>query len=338
MNLKLAGTGVSVRASDERAAGPTPGSKGIVPPAKGGPATPPIDPELVVKAATGTPAVSPTPSHPNPSPATNGAGGKLEDRATGGALRERVTGGAEEAQRGAARAGGAAKDALGEYASRAQGAATEGAERLTDTAQRAGSSLQEGAARASGELKEKAGEVKGAAQRAGGRLAAEGEERLEQAADHAPPGPLKEIAEAAREAHTEERARAGAVIHDFCLGIPYGGVLAVGGIVWGLLVGSTDALRYGAICGLVISVASFLSLRAWKQRRETIMFTFAQAVVSFLVFFKEAKRFSQSGAVFPTLLTAVVSFGMVAFYAYVLLAGGNKPKVDRELSDAAGAL
>lgn len=299
--------------------GATPGT---TPPPAGNihhrPANSPIIGETpdTLSASTGgpsSPLIGQTPSAA-PVAATNNAGGALKE-----------WGAQEEAVRG----GEVAKETAGKYASGAQGAAAYGANRVKEAA----GSAQEGAARAGEELKEKAGEAAGAAQRAGGRVAAaagdvaaKGEEQLDRAASRAPPGPFKEIAETALAAHSEEKARAGAVMHDFCLGIPYGGLLTVGGLIWGLLVGSLDALRYGFLCGLVITAASVLSLRAWKQQRETVTFTFAQAVVSFLVFFKEAKRFSQSGAVFPTLLTAVVSFGMVAFFAYNLLAGGNKPK------------
>lgn len=143
------------------------------------------------------------------------------------------------------------------------------------------------------------------------------------------PESIKEIAEVAIHAHSKEAARKGAVIHDFCLGIPYGALLAVGGLVWFLLSGSLNALRFGTILGGVVLAVSVQSLRVWQQGKPTTSYIVAQAVIAFILLLKQGSKFFQTGAVFPTAISALVSGIMVAFYAYVVLAGGPPKKKER---------
>lgn len=140
------------------------------------------------------------------------------------------------------------------------------------------------------------------------------------------PEPIREIVETAVASHSTEAIRRGAVIHDFCLGIPFGAVLAAGGVLWFTLAGSLNALRFGLILGGLILASSVGSLHAWQSYRPTLPYVVIQAVVSSLIFIYEATRFAQTKALFPTGLTALASLLMVAFYTYVIMSGGNKPK------------
>eukprot|EP00850_Spirogloea_muscicola_P008823 SM000048S16535 [mRNA] locus=s48:203096:208573:- [translate_table: standard] len=149
--------------------------------------------------------------------------------------------------------------------------------------------------------------------------------------------PLREVADAAREGHSDEAVARGAVIHDFCLGIPYGAMLVVGGLLGFLVAGSTSALRFGVLLGGAVLGASFWSLRTWRRGASSTAYIAVQAAITLVLVVREWSRFSQarspslmSRAVFPTGVTAIASAAMLAFYAYVILAGGNRPKKKRD--------
>ncbi|GBG88427.1 hypothetical protein CBR_g47126 [Chara braunii] len=156
-------------------------------------------------------------------------------------------------------------------------------------------------------------------------VAEQGKEGLAQVVESTPQ-PIKEIAEVAVTAHSSERSKSGAAIHDFCLGIPYGTVLVAGGIFWFIVVGSTNALRFGVGLGGILLASSILSLRAWKAARSSTPFIATSQVISLAIAITEWRRFAVTRAVFPTFFTALFSLGMAVFYAYILLAGGNPPK------------
>ncbi|GJP29345.1 hypothetical protein CLOM_g16468 [Closterium sp. NIES-68] len=140
------------------------------------------------------------------------------------------------------------------------------------------------------------------------------------------PEPIREIVETAISSHSRDAIRRGAVIHDFCLGIPYGALLVVGGVLWFTLAGSLNALRFGLILGGCILASSISSLHAWQNHRPSSVYIAVQGALTSLVFVNEASRFAMTKALFPTGLAAVASILMVAFYTYIYMSGGNRPK------------
>lgn len=58
-------------------------------------------------------------------------------------------------------------------------------------------------------------------------------------------------------------------MHDFCLTIPYGILVLVGGVVGYVKRGSTASLAGGAGSGLVLLIAGVLSLKAFEKRRNS---------------------------------------------------------------------
>ncbi|KAL5978502.1 Protein FATTY ACID EXPORT 5 [Asimina triloba] len=58
-------------------------------------------------------------------------------------------------------------------------------------------------------------------------------------------------------------------MHDFCLTIPYGVLVIVGGIVGYLKRGSTASLGGGVGSGLLLLVAGVLSFKAFEKRRNS---------------------------------------------------------------------
>ena len=60
-------------------------------------------------------------------------------------------------------------------------------------------------------------------------------------------------------------------MHDFCFTIPYGLVLIGGGVVGYMKKGSTASLGGGVGIGLVLILAGYLSLDAFKKRKNSYL-------------------------------------------------------------------
>ncbi|KAL2634975.1 hypothetical protein R1flu_006454 [Riccia fluitans] len=164
-----------------------------------------------------------------------------------------------------------------------------------------------------------------------------GKTNLNLLAEAAPEGPIKEVAETAVNAHLSETPKTGAKIHDFCLGIPYGGMLVAGGFTWFILTGSTAAIRFGVILGGALLFLSISSLKIWKQGKSSMPYIQGQAALAAIIFIRDSRKFLGGGSFFPTAISALASGAMLAFYAYVYLAGGNPPKKEKSADSAATA-
>ncbi|CAM6102586.1 unnamed protein product [Calypogeia fissa] len=143
------------------------------------------------------------------------------------------------------------------------------------------------------------------------------------------PDPIKDIAETAVNAHLKENTRQGSKIHDFCLGIPYGAIMVVGGFLWFIISGSTDAIRFGVILGGLLLFLSVKSLKVWKDGKSSIPYIQGQAVIALIIFAKDSRAFLKTGAFFPPAVSALASGAILAFYTYVYLSGGNPPKKEK---------
>lgn len=60
-------------------------------------------------------------------------------------------------------------------------------------------------------------------------------------------------------------------MHDFCFTIPYGLVLVGGGVFGYIKKGSTASLAGGVGIGLVLLLAGYLSLEAFKKRKNSYL-------------------------------------------------------------------
>jgi len=140
------------------------------------------------------------------------------------------------------------------------------------------------------------------------------------------PEPVKEVAETALNAHYSETGKQGSKIHDFCLGIPYGASLTLGGLLWFIIYGTTSAIRFGVLLGSAILFLSITSLKKWKQGESSISYIQGQAAITAFIFLRYYRRYTVTKAFFPTALTGLISGAMLGFYIYVLVSGGNPPK------------
>lgn len=160
-------------------------------------------------------------------------------------------------------------------------------------------------------------------------------DELERVTETAPEG-IKEIAQTALKSHSEEKAKSGAVIHDFCFGIPYGALLSVGGLLWFTVSGSLHALRFGTLLGGLLLAISVQSLRVWQQGKTTTRYIVAQSGIALAVSLFQFSRFFQTYRFFPTLVTAIASGAMFIFYWYVIGAGGPPPKKEKTVAVGSG--
>ncbi|XP_015169220.1 protein FATTY ACID EXPORT 1, chloroplastic [Solanum tuberosum] len=114
-----------------------------------------------------------------------------------------------------------------------------------------------------------------------------------------------------------------AKIHDFCFGIPFGGLVFSGGIVGFIFSRNPATLSNGVLFGGALLAFSTISLRVWRQGKSSLPFILGQAVVAAILLWKNMQTFSLTRKVFPTGFYAAMSAAMFCFYSYVVLSGGN---------------
>ncbi|CAN8254378.1 unnamed protein product [Cochlearia groenlandica] len=136
---------------------------------------------------------------------------------------------------------------------------------------------------------------------------------------------MKEIITGQVEEHVDSQPQRAAKIHDFCFGIPYGGLVMSGGLVGFAFSRNLTSLSTGALYGGGLLALSTLSLKIWKQGKSSFPYILGQAVLSAFVFWKNFTTYSTTKKLFPAGLFAIISAAMLCFYSYVVLSGGNPP-------------
>ncbi|XP_049934097.1 protein FATTY ACID EXPORT 1, chloroplastic isoform X2 [Nymphaea colorata] len=116
-----------------------------------------------------------------------------------------------------------------------------------------------------------------------------------------------------------------AKIHDFCFGIPFGGVVLGAGVVGFLLSGNHATLLNGLFFGGALLGLSSYSLKVWRQGKSCLPFILGQSVLAVALLVKQFQIYALTKNLFPTGLYIITSAGMLCFYLYVLLSGGNPP-------------
>lgn len=116
-----------------------------------------------------------------------------------------------------------------------------------------------------------------------------------------------------------------AKIHDFCFGIPYGGLVLSGSFVGFIFSKNPTALSTGVLFGGALLALSTLSLKIWRQGKSSLPFVLGQAVLSAALLWKNFQTYSLTKKLFPTGFFAIISAAMLCFYSYVMISGGNPP-------------
>ncbi|CAO2035401.1 unnamed protein product, partial [Urochloa humidicola] len=133
---------------------------------------------------------------------------------------------------------------------------------------------------------------------------------------------IKEFVQAEGHAITQKRS---AKIHDFCLGIPFGGLLFSMGLLGYIFSRSTISLVLGVAPGFTTLLLGTLSLKFWRSGRSSFVFILAQAAISAFLAWKYSHAYFLTNRLLPWGFYASLSTAMTCFYGYVLLAGGNPP-------------
>lgn len=144
----------------------------------------------------------------------------------------------------------------------------------------------------------------------------------------------EDIPRATESSSNQEPPRKGAKIHDFCFGIPYGGLL-VGGALVGFCISRDIATLFGLLLGGVILGLSMTSLKTWRQGKSSTPYILGQAALSLILLARQLQIFALTKNIFPTGFVALVSAAMLSFYSYVYASGGNPPS--KKLRASAGS-
>ncbi|XP_020593065.1 protein FATTY ACID EXPORT 1, chloroplastic [Phalaenopsis equestris] len=123
-----------------------------------------------------------------------------------------------------------------------------------------------------------------------------------------------------------------AKIHDFCLGIPYGGLLFGGGL-FGFLFSRNPVSLTTSMLGAGIIVLAAISLKVWRKGLSSLPFMLGQAAIAATLLVKNFQSYSLTKNLFPSGLYISMSAAMLCFYFYVVISGGNPPP-KRKLADA----
>jgi len=112
-------------------------------------------------------------------------------------------------------------------------------------------------------------------------------------------------------------------MHDFCLTIPYGFLVLLGGAIGGIVAGSMKSLMMGGGSGAILVALGFLSMGTWKKGGSSTPYTVASLGLASMLTFVMGKRFMIAYKVMPAGIVAGMSAFMVLFYLYNMIAGGN---------------
>lgn len=126
--------------------------------------------------------------------------------------------------------------------------------------------------------------------------------------------------EPVQEEDATQKIRA-AKIHDFCFGIPYGGIVLGGGLIGFIFSRNPTTLLFG---GALLALSTF-SMKIWREGKSSLPFILGQATLAGVLLWKNIQAYSATKKIFPTGFYAAISAAMISFYTYVVLSGGNPP-------------
>ncbi|KAF2308151.1 hypothetical protein GH714_035884 [Hevea brasiliensis] len=88
------------------------------------------------------------------------------------------------------------------------------------------------------------------------------------------------------------KAYGAAKIHDFCFGIPYGGLVLSGGLLGFVFSRNPTTLSTGVLFGGALLALSIFSLKIWRQGKSSVPFVLGQAVLSAALLWKNFQAYS----------------------------------------------
>ncbi|KAL4587463.1 hypothetical protein LXL04_000334 [Taraxacum kok-saghyz] len=145
----------------------------------------------------------------------------------------------------------------------------------------------------------------------------------------------EEIDEPEEQENAVSEPKRSAKIHDFCFGLPYGGIVFSGGIFGFIFSRNPASLISGGLYGGALMALSFLSLKIWRKGHSSLPFILGQAGIASMLLWKNIQTYSLTKKILPTGFHVVLSASMLCFYTYVMLSGGNPPPKKKLKASAA---
>ncbi|KAL4194730.1 hypothetical protein AMTRI_Chr05g60940 [Amborella trichopoda] len=99
--------------------------------------------------------------------------------------------------------------------------------------------------------------------------------------------------------NTQEEGKKTARIHDFCLGIPFGGIVLSGGLVGFIFSRNITNLMSGILFGGALLALSYYSLKVWKQGKSSIPFMVGQTAFTAAYLVKQFQLYSLTRKLLP---------------------------------------
>ncbi|CAK9175511.1 unnamed protein product [Ilex paraguariensis] len=93
-------------------------------------------------------------------------------------------------------------------------------------------------------------------------------------------------------------------MHDFCFTIPYGLLLACGGLFGYINKGSTASLAGGLGTGLLLILAGYLSLQAFHKRKNSYMALILETACAATLTWVMGQRYIQTSKIMPAGMVA----------------------------------
>nr|XP_043620558.1 protein FATTY ACID EXPORT 3, chloroplastic isoform X2 [Erigeron canadensis] len=143
-------------------------------------------------------------------------------------------------------------------------------------------------------------------------LGEEGKVYLSAAAENSPE-PVKDIVETF--ASSTDDLKDVSQVLDFYVGIPYGGLLTLGGFLSFMITGSVSAIRFGIILGGTLLALAVYSLRSWKKGESSSVALKGQAAIATILFLRDV-RLVFSRPAFTRYIALIISGAALAFYVY----------------------
>ncbi|KAL8493914.1 hypothetical protein ACS0TY_024898 [Phlomoides rotata] len=110
-----------------------------------------------------------------------------------------------------------------------------------------------------------------------------------------------------------------AKIHDFCFGIPFGGLVLSGGLLGFIFSRNLATLSTGVLFGGALLALSTISLKVWKQGKSSLPFILGQAVLAVALLWKNFQAYSLTQKLFPTGFNALIRYCILFLLIYFVI-------------------
>ena len=112
-------------------------------------------------------------------------------------------------------------------------------------------------------------------------------------------------------------------MHDFCLTLPWGLFVALGGLAGFAIAGSTKSLIFGGGMGTLLMALGAMSLKKWKANESSFVETALSLLISVALMAVMGRKWMAGGSLIPAGLIACGALFMNVFYVNNMMTGGN---------------